>query len=222
MKAMINKMMKKAGLMQQCLFMRWKLETFTDVERRRTLRKNRILSNGFDVLCKKLRNHQKAGLSKISGQSFNTNMQKRIINRLSFVYFGRLKNAFNDWRADTFTKFKEELERKKAKVIDEFMRQSMSPFQKAFLEWALFMRDQVKSEFVRQIKAGFLLTMVVNRKVQDNKVEMLRAGMIKIQHNPERLMRSCFEKMLRAVGLNMDRAWLSWRMWHLSKDRDAA
>ena len=98
----------------------------------------------------------------------------------------------------------------------------MSPFQKAFLKWARFMRDQVKSEFVRQIKAGFLLTMVVNRKVQDNKVEMLRAGMIKIQHNPERLMRSCFEKMLRAVGLNMDRAWLSWRMWHLSKDRDAA
>ena len=222
MKSMINKMMKKAGLMQQCLFMRWKLETFTDVERRRTLHKNRILSNGFDVLCKKLRNHQKAGLSKISGQSFNTNMQKRIINRLSFVYFGRLKNAFNDWRADTFTKFKEELERKKAKVIDEFMRQSMSPFQKAFLKWARFMRDQVKSEFVRQIKAGFLLTMVVNRKVQDNKVEMLRAGMIKIQHNPERLMRSCFEKMLRAVGLNMDRAWLSWRMRHLSKDRDAA
>ena len=84
------------------------------------------------------------------------------------------------------------------------------------------MRDQVKSEFVRQIKAGFLLTMVVNAKAQENKVEMLRAGMIRIQHNPERLMRSCFEKMLRAAGLNMDRAWLSWRMRHLSKDRDAA
>ena len=204
------------------LFMRWKLDTFTDVERRRTLRKNRILTAAFDVLDKKYRNHLKAGMTKISGESFNTNMQKRIINRLSFVYFGRLKNAFTAWKADTFTKFQAELERKKAKVIDEFLRQSMSPFQKAFLKWARFMRDKVKSEFVRQIKAGFLLTMIVNSKANANKIEMLRAGMIRIQHNPERLMRSCFEKMLRAAGLNMDRAWLSWRMWHLSKDRDAA
>ena len=56
------------------LFMRWKLDTFTDVERRRTLRKNRILTAAFDVLDKKYRNHLKAGLTKISGESFNTNM----------------------------------------------------------------------------------------------------------------------------------------------------
>ena len=54
--------------------MRWKLDTFTDVERRRTLRKNRILTAAFDVLDKKYRNHLKAGLTKISGESFNTNM----------------------------------------------------------------------------------------------------------------------------------------------------
>ena len=134
MRAMINKMMKKAGLMQQCLFMRWKLDTFTDVERRRTLRKNRILGNAFDCLDKKYRNHLKAGITKIAGMSFSTNMQKRIINRLSFVYFGRLKNAFNEWKGDTFAKFQAEIERKKAKVIDEFMRSAMSPFQKAFLK----------------------------------------------------------------------------------------
>ena len=204
------------------LFMRWKLDTFTDVERRRTLRKNRILTTAFDLLDKKYRNHLKFAVTKIAGNSFNTNMQKRIINRLSFVYFGRLTNAFNDWKADTFRKYKEERERKVAKVVDEFIRQSMSPLQKAFLKWAKFMRDQVKGEFVRQIKAGFFLTMLVNRKANENKVEMCKAAMIRLNYNPERLMRQCFEKMIRACGLNMDRAWLSWRMWHLSKDRDAA
>jgi hypothetical protein len=178
----------------------WKLQTFTDVERRRTLRKNKILTAGFDVLDKKFRNHLKAGVSAISGNSFNTNMQKRIINRLSFVYYGRLTNAFNDWKADTFRKYKEERERKVARVVDEFIRQSMSPIQKAFLKWARFMRDQVKAEFVRQIKAGFLLTMIVNRFAKDNKYEMCKAAIVRLNYNPERLMRSCFEKMLRAGG----------------------
>jgi hypothetical protein len=203
-------------------FSTWKLQSFTDVERRRTLRKNKILTAGFDVLDKKFRNHLKAGMTKISGESFNTNMQKRIINRLSFVYFGRLKNAFNDWKADTFRKFAEERERKVAKVIDEFIRQSMSPLQKMFLKWSRFMRDQVKGEFIRQIKAGFLLTMVVNRKAQEAKVSLCKAAMIRLNYNPERLMRSCFDKMLRAGGQTLDKAWLAWRMFHLSKDRDAA
>jgi len=35
-------------------------------------------------------------------------------------------------------------------------------------------------------------------------------------------MRSSFEKMIRACGLNLEKAWLSWRMWHLANDRDAA
>jgi hypothetical protein len=34
-----------------------------------------------------------------------------------------------------------EMEKKKAKVIDEFIRSAMSPLQKSFLKWAKFMRD---------------------------------------------------------------------------------
>jgi hypothetical protein len=147
MKAMINKMMKKAGLEMFSMFTVWKLDTFTDVARRRTLRRNKILSKAMDALDKRHRNHIKAGLTKISGESFNTNFQKRIINRLGFVYFGRLKNAFNDWKADTFRKFAEERERKVAKVIDEFVRQSMSPLQKSWMKWARLMRNGLKAEF---------------------------------------------------------------------------
>ena len=40
---------------------------------------------------------------------------------LSFVYFGILTNVF-DWKTDTFRKYKEERERKVAKVVDEFNR----------------------------------------------------------------------------------------------------
>ena len=118
MKSLINKMLKKAGMMEYNLFTRWKLDTFNDAERRRQLLRNRKLNAMMDTLDKKHRNHLKSGLGKIDGDAMNTGMKKKIVNRLAFIGFGRLKNAFNDWKAHTFRKFAEERERKIAKVID--------------------------------------------------------------------------------------------------------
>jgi hypothetical protein len=39
------------------------------------------------------------------------------------------------------------MERKKARVIDDFIRNSMSPLQKSFMKWAKFMRDENKREY---------------------------------------------------------------------------
>ena len=75
MKSMINKMLKKAGLMIYSMFAIWKLETFTDVERRRALRRNKILNRSMDVLDKKYRNHLKSAVTKISALRFNTNIK---------------------------------------------------------------------------------------------------------------------------------------------------
>ena len=118
MKSMINKMLKKAGLMVYNLFTRWKLDTFNDVERRRQLLRNRKLNAMMDTLDKTHRNHLKTALGKIDGDSMKTGMKRKIVNRLAFIGFGKLKNAFNDWKAHTFRKFAEERERKIAKVID--------------------------------------------------------------------------------------------------------
>jgi hypothetical protein len=40
-----------------------------------------------------------------------------------------------------FAKLREDMERKKAKIIDDLVRNAMSPLQKSFLKWAKFMRD---------------------------------------------------------------------------------
>jgi len=40
-----------------------------------------------------------------------------------------MKESFDSWKYDTFAKLKAEMERKKAKVIDEFVRSAMSPLQ---------------------------------------------------------------------------------------------
>ena len=97
-----------------------------------------------------------------------------------------------------------------------------SDIHKALLRWAKKTRDAKMFNYGEGVKAAFVLNNLVTRFMKDNSYEMQKAGMIKLAYNPQRLIRSCFEKMIRACGLNLTSAWLSWRMWHLSKDRDAA
>ena len=51
---------------------------------------------------------------------------------------------------------------------------------------------------------------------------LIPTGLRKIAYNPERLMRQCFEKMIRASGINQGKAFILWRVWHLAKDKNAA
>ena len=38
--------------------------------------------------------------------------------------------------------------------------------------------------------------------------------------NPDQIMNKAFNIMLRAAGTNLERAWIRWRMQHLSGDRN--
>jgi len=72
MKKMVDKMLRSAGLMVYNLFTRWKMDTFTDIEKKRAMNKNRKLNSCFDVLDKKHKNHLQTGFNRISGDSMNT------------------------------------------------------------------------------------------------------------------------------------------------------
>jgi hypothetical protein len=82
MKKMVNRMLRSAGLMVYNLFTRWKMDTFTDLERKRTMKKNGILNGCFDLLDRKHRNHMKVGFSKLAGESMNTAARQRMVGRL--------------------------------------------------------------------------------------------------------------------------------------------
>jgi hypothetical protein len=90
MKTMINRMMRKAGMMQYNLFVRWKMDTFNDVAKRRELFKNKRLTAMMETLDHRHRNHMKAGYSKLAGESMNTAARQRMIGRLANACFGRL------------------------------------------------------------------------------------------------------------------------------------
>jgi hypothetical protein len=62
----------------------------------------------------------------------------------------------------------------------------------------------------------------MNHFYKDNKHKLQKAGLNAIKFDPERLMRASFDKMIRAAGMNLERAWLAWKMFHLSQDKNAA
>jgi len=200
MKKMVDKMLRSAGLMVYNLFTRWKLATFTDLEKKREMKKNGKLNAMFNVLDRTHRNHLKAGFSGAAGESMNTAARQRIINKLGHACFGRMKESFDSWKYDTHAKYKAEMERKKAKVIDEFVRSAMSPLQKSFCKWARNMRDAAKQEFGNQVKAGFCLTSLLTRYLKANKEKYTRLAWKRLDHNPDKIMSSAFNKMLRAAG----------------------
>jgi hypothetical protein len=111
-----------------------------------------------------------------------------------------MKEAYSSWKYDTFAKLKAEMERKKAKVIDEFVRSAMSPLQKNWLRWARNTRDLAKVEFGNQIKAAFSLSSLLTRYLKANKEKYTRHAFKKLDHNPDKIMSASFNKMLRAAG----------------------
>jgi L-fucose isomerase-like protein len=73
----------------------------------------------------------------------------------------------------------------------------------------------------QSVKAGFALYTIMGRYLRDNKEKLCRLALRNIAYDQERIMRSSFEKMIRAAGLNMERSWLSWKMYVQSRNHGA-
>jgi hypothetical protein len=147
MKMVISLMLKTANLMEYNLFTKWKLATFTDKEKRNQLRRARILNSAVECLERRLRNHLRAGVTAIAKDSWNTNMQVRILNKLTYVAHGRMKGMFDRWKFTVHSKMHAEQERKKARVLDMLVQHSMSDTHRALLRWAKNMRNQKMLEY---------------------------------------------------------------------------
>jgi hypothetical protein len=143
----IEKMLRCANMMQFHLFSRWKNATFTDKARRALMKKNRQVTKLVDDLQRKHDKYLKAGFNAIAKDSLNTKTKQSIIGRLSKACYGRLQAAYDTWKYDTFQELKAAMERKKARIIDDLIRNSMSPIQKAFYKWSVFMRSMQKYEY---------------------------------------------------------------------------
>jgi hypothetical protein len=58
-----------------------------------------------------------------------------------------VQQAFDNWKYHVFAHLAADVEKKKAKVIDDLIRNSMSPLAKAFYKWSVYMRGMQKYEY---------------------------------------------------------------------------
>ncbi|MEE4248200.1 MAG: hypothetical protein V2I33_22655, partial [Kangiellaceae bacterium] len=216
-----NLMLKACGLLVYNYFSMWKLNCL-EKAKLAEMRHQRALNDVVESIGRKRRKNLRAAFNAIAKDNWNTNMRQRILNKLSYVAFGRLKANFDRWKYAVHHRLLAEMEAKKAKVLDMLHWHSLGDTHRAFLRWAKNMRDGKMREYGEQVKAGFALYSVMNHFYKDNKHKLQRAGMNAIKFDPQRLMRASFDKMIRAAGLNLERAWLAWRMFHLGKDKKAA
>lgn len=159
-------MLKSAGLLVFSYFSKWKLNCL-DKARLYELRHTRALNDVFDSIARKRRSHLRAGFSAIAQDSWNTNMRQRILNKLHYVAFGKLKNFFDRWKYQVNERLRNEMEAKKARVIDMLVQHSMSDEHRALLRWAKNARDWRMYQYGQRIKASHILLSVMNRHFND-------------------------------------------------------
>lgn len=91
-------MLKSKNLQAYNYFTIWKLNTFTDKKQKLEMKKSRIMNRMFDVFTRKYHRNLKAGVRAIARDSWCTNMQQRILNKLHHAAFGKLKAKFDIWK----------------------------------------------------------------------------------------------------------------------------
>lgn len=98
------------------------------------MKKSRIMNRMFDVIVRRYHKNLKAGVRRIAQDSWSTNMQQRILNKLHFIAFGKLKAKFDTWKM-AIPAIANAIDHKKAKVIDLLIQHSMSDEHRALLRW---------------------------------------------------------------------------------------
>jgi hypothetical protein len=111
------------------------------------MRHARALNLAVESIGRKRRNNLRAGFNAIAKDNWNTNMKQRILNKLQYVCYGRIKNLFDRWKFTVHHHLQAENEAKKSKVLDMLHWHSLGDVHRALLRWSKNVRDLAKVEY---------------------------------------------------------------------------
>ena len=115
------------------------------------------------------RRNIRAGFKAIVGNNWAINAQQKILNKLSFIAYGKTKDKFDIWKRLTHAKYAAECDAKKAKIINMLVHNGNCDTAGAFLRWAKNIRDIKMILYGRGVKAGFMLYTLISRFYRENK-----------------------------------------------------
>jgi hypothetical protein len=142
----LQKILRAAGVNVDRAWIRWRmLHLEQDRAAAKLARRNVAAANMGEVLDKKRRKHLKAGLKPLADGVAHTKMQTKIINRLHYIAFGQLKNAFREW-TECISKYRNALNKKREDVIHRLAMSCMSKEQQAYILWKDLMTKKRSEE----------------------------------------------------------------------------
>jgi hypothetical protein len=128
MRAAFQKMLRASGVNVERAFLQWKMNHLsTDRNRIKQARRDIAAANLGNCLDKKRKNHLRSALKPIAADVAQTKAREKIVGRLSFACFGRMQQSFDSWKYHVFAHLAAAIEKKKAKIIDDLIRNAMSP-----------------------------------------------------------------------------------------------
>ena len=128
-------MIRAAGLNCGNAFVLWRMwHLARDKNANLRARKKVAAANLGDRLDNKRKKHLRSGLKPLAKGVANTKMQNKIFNRMYFIAFGRLKNAFRDW-TECLEHMAKALAQKRADVCRRLALSTASKHQLAFMYW---------------------------------------------------------------------------------------
>jgi hypothetical protein len=68
-------------------------------------------------------------------------MQQNIFNKMHFIAYGRLRNAFTMWKEE-LDHYRKIGEGKRARIIDRLIKATLSREHRAFLDWKDFVSNE--------------------------------------------------------------------------------
>jgi hypothetical protein len=142
MRSSFQKILRAAGVNVERAWIRWRMHHLSeDRNRAKVARRNVAAANLGEVLDKKRRKQLKAGVKPLADGIAQTKMQTKIFNRLHFIAFGKLKNAFREW-TELISKFRDAYNKKREDTIKKLAMSCMSKEQQAFMLWKDLMQKK--------------------------------------------------------------------------------
>jgi len=101
------KMLRAAGANINTAWLAWRMATLTGNSAKMALAKRNLAAKNIgECLDKKRKRHLRSGVRPLAAGVAQTKMQLKIMNRMYYIAYGRLKTAFRMW-TEELTKYNE-------------------------------------------------------------------------------------------------------------------
>ena len=119
-------MLRAAGANLNTAWITWRMQHLQGDRKRMALAKRNLAAKNIgEAIDKKRKRHLRAGIKPLADGVAQTKMQLKIMNRMYYIAYGRLKTAFRMW-TEELSKYNDMLNAKREEIVRKIAISAMS------------------------------------------------------------------------------------------------